>query len=51
LRDEHGAKVTFIESLREAGLLATRPSDDCAQAERLQRGSNFGGSFSATSRS
>lgn len=31
LRDEHSGKVTFVERLRKAGLLAPRPSDDARE--------------------
>jgi hypothetical protein len=31
LRDEHSGKVTFVERLRRAGLLVTRPSDNARE--------------------
>ncbi len=52
LRDEHNAKVTFIERLRKAGLLLPRPSDDSrANGTKAARGSNFGSRFSRPPRS
>ena len=52
LRDEHSAKVTFVERLRKAGLLPIRPFDHSrASGTKVARGSNFGSSFSRTPRS
>ena len=52
LRDEHSGKVTFVERLRKAGLVSSRPSDDSrANGTKAARGSNFASSFSRTPRS
>jgi len=37
LRDEHNAKVTFVERLRKAGLLPARPSDEVVRGRNEGR--------------